>query len=84
MKRVAHGSILHFDTDLLSANIWELRIRGDNRILRVLYFTESEPLVLVAVFAAVKKTQKTPRHWIDLAIVRRSTWIHLYKGNSDE
>jgi phage-related protein len=46
--------------------IWEMRLRGRDRIARALYLTASgRRVVILRVF--VKKTQKTPRREIELA-----------------
>lgn len=51
--------------------IWELRTQGKDGIARSLYVTEAEQTVrILLVFA--KKTQKTPRRFIELAQKRRS------------
>ena len=46
--------------------IWEMRLRGRDRIARALYLTASRRrVVILRVF--VKKTQKAPRREIELA-----------------
>lgn len=55
--------------DHLEDKLWELRIRGRSGISRALYVTAvGQRVVIVRVF--VKKTQKTPRHEIELALAR--------------
>jgi phage-related protein len=50
----------------LGGKLWEMRMAGQNRIARALYFAASgRRLVVVRVF--VKKTRKTPRREIALA-----------------
>jgi phage-related protein len=50
----------------LEEKLWELRIRGKDGIARAIYVTAFEQrVVIVRVF--VKKTQKTPRHELELA-----------------
>ncbi len=50
----------------LEEKLWELRIRGKDGIARAIYVTAVEKrLVIVRVF--VKKTQKTPKHELELA-----------------
>ena len=49
--------------------LWEIRMKGRDGISRALYVTASgRRVVVVRVFA--KKTQKTPRHEIRLALER--------------
>ena len=49
--------------------LWEIRIKGKDGISRALYVTaKSKRVVVVRVF--VKKTQKTPRREIKLALKR--------------
>lgn len=50
----------------LEDKLWELRIRGRGGIARAIYLTATgHRVVIVRVF--VKKTQKTPRHELELA-----------------
>jgi phage-related protein len=50
----------------LGGKLWEMRMAGQNRIARALYFAASgQRLVVVRVF--VKKSRKTPRREIMLA-----------------
>ena len=50
----------------IEGRIWEMRLRGRDRIARALYLTASgRRVVILRVF--VKKTQKTPRREIELA-----------------
>jgi phage-related protein len=50
----------------LGDKLWELRITGRDGIARAVYVTaEGRRVVIVLVF--VKKTQKTPRHELELA-----------------
>jgi phage-related protein len=54
-------SVKHFDKKL-----WELRITGRDGISRAIYVTASgRRMVILRVFS--KKTQKTPRHELELA-----------------
>lgn len=54
-------TIKHVDEKL-----WELRIRGKDGIARAFYVTAvGQRVVIVRVF--VKKTQKTPKHELELA-----------------
>ena len=53
----------------LEGKLWEMRITGRDGIARSLYVTAAgRRVVVVRVF--VKKTQKTPRREIDLALAR--------------
>lgn len=49
----------------LSTGLWEVRIRLDNRIARVLFVLEGATMVLLHGF--IKKTQATPKAELDLA-----------------
>ena len=62
------------DATYLGREIWEARVRLTHRQIRLLYSLELEERVHLALLAAVKKTQKVPRQWIDLAITRRLNW----------
>jgi len=53
----------------LDGKLWEIRMIGRDGIARALYVTASGRRVVV-VRAFVKKTQKTPRQEIDLALAR--------------
>ena len=53
----------------LTGPLWEIRIRGRDGISRALYVTVRERrVVLVRVF--IKKSQKTPRREIEIALRR--------------
>jgi phage-related protein len=53
----------------LEGPLWEMRMKGKDGISRAIYVTASgRRVVVVRVF--VKKTQKTPRREIDLALKR--------------
>jgi phage-related protein len=61
LERVHEPYIKHIE-----GHIWEMRLRGRDRIARALYLTASgRRVVILRVF--VKKTQKTPRREIELA-----------------
>ena len=53
----------------LEARLWEMRLRGRDGIARSLYVTATGKRVVV-VHSFVKKTQKTPRREIELALER--------------
>lgn len=53
----------------LEGPLWEMRVSGQNQTARAVYVTAiGKRVVIVHVF--VKKTQKTPRHEIMLALQR--------------
>ena len=49
--------------------LWEIRLKGKAGIARALYITAREQRVVI-VRAFIKKTEKTPRGEIDLALQR--------------
>lgn len=53
----------------LEAKLWEMRLKGRDGIARSLYVTAKGKRVVV-VHSFVKKTQKTPRREIDIALKR--------------
>jgi len=53
----------------LGGGIWEIRIKLENRIARVLFVLEGANLVLLHAF--VKKSQATPKPDLDLARERQ-------------
>ena len=53
----------------LGNGLWEVRSRLEERIARVIFFVEGRTMVLLHGF--IKKTQKTPKHELDLAIRRK-------------
>lgn len=55
----------------LGAGIWEVRIRLDNRIARILFALEGQTMVLLHGF--IKKQQATPKQDLDLARDRLKT-----------
>jgi phage-related protein len=64
VDRVAQPHVKH-----LQGRLWEMRLRGRDGIARALYVTVTgQRVVVVRVF--VKKTQKTPRREIELALER--------------
>jgi phage-related protein len=53
----------------LEGPLWEMRMRGKDGVSRAIYVTaRGRRVVVVRVF--LKKTQKTPRREIDLALER--------------
>ncbi|MSR58143.1 MAG: type II toxin-antitoxin system RelE/ParE family toxin [Planctomycetaceae bacterium] len=52
----------------LGNGLWEVRSRLENRIARVLFCVEGSTMVLLQGF--IKKTQKTPKRELDLAMKR--------------
>ena len=64
VDRVGQPHVKH-----LQGRLWEMRLRGRDGIARALYVTVTgQRVVVVRVF--VKKTQKTPRREIALALER--------------
>ncbi|MDP6476176.1 MAG: type II toxin-antitoxin system RelE/ParE family toxin [Alphaproteobacteria bacterium] len=57
----------------LREGLWEMRLRGKSGIARAAYFTASGGR-LVVVSAFVKKTQRTPKRELALAIKRMKEW----------
>jgi phage-related protein len=56
-------------TKHLEGVLWEMRMKGKDGISRALYVTaRQQRVVIVRVF--IKKTEKTPRHEIKLALKR--------------
>ena len=53
----------------LEGKLWEIRMQGQDGIARALYVTATGYRVVV-VRAFTKKSQKTPRHEIELALER--------------
>lgn len=67
LERVGEPHIKHIE-----AHLWEMRLKGRSGISRALYITAAvRRVVIVRVF--VKKTEKTPRREIDLALTRAKT-----------
>lgn len=64
LERVREPHVKH-----LEGSLWEIRMKGKDGISRALYVvTKPKRVVVVRVFA--KKTQKTPRREIKLALKR--------------
>ena len=69
LERVGEPYVRH-----LKGRLWEIRMKGRDGISRALYVTASERrVVVVRVF--VKKTQKTPRREIALALKRAEEMV---------
>ena len=64
LERVRHPHVEH-----LEGPLWEMRLKGASGIARALYVTRP-PRRVVVVRVFVKKTQKTPRKEIVLALKR--------------
>jgi phage-related protein len=54
----------------LGNGLWEVRSRLGDRIARVIFYVEGQTMVLLHGF--IKKTQKTPRHELALALKRKN------------
>lgn len=64
LERVHEPYIKH-----LEGPLWEMRMKGRDGIARAVYVTASgKRVIVVRVFS--KKTQKTPRREIDMALAR--------------
>lgn len=64
LDQVGEPHVKHVD-----AKIWEIRLKGRSGIARALYVTAAgKRVVIVRVFA--KKTEKTPRSEIEIALSR--------------
>ena len=64
LERVGEPHVKHIE-----GRLWEIRLKGRSGISRALYVTAvGRRVVIVRVF--VKKTEKTPRREIDLALAR--------------
>lgn len=64
LERVSEPHVKHLD-----GRLWEMRLTGRSGIARALYVVlMGRRVVVVRVF--IKKTQKTPRHEINLALAR--------------
>lgn len=69
IKTVQYGWPLGMPlVDSLGRGIWEVRVKLENRIARVLFTLKDGQIVLLHGF--IKKNQKTPKPDIDLAIDR--------------
>ena len=64
LERVREPYVKH-----LQGRLWEMRLKGRAGIARAVYVTAiGKRIVVVHVF--VKKTEKTPRHEIEIALLR--------------
>jgi len=64
LERVGEPHVKHVE-----GRVWEMRLKGRSGISRALYVTAADQrVVMVRVF--VKKTEKTPRREIELALAR--------------
>ncbi len=53
----------------IRSQLWEIRLKGKAGIARALYVTAKEQRVVI-LRAFIKKTEKTPRREIELALQR--------------
>lgn len=53
----------------LDNNLWEVRIKLDNKIARILLTAKNNQMILLHGF--IKKSQKTPKNELDVAKKRR-------------
>jgi len=64
LERVTEPHVKH-----LEGKLWEIRLIGKDGIARAIYMTAvGKRVIVLRVF--IKKTQKTPRHEIELALER--------------
>jgi len=64
LERVGEPHVKHIED-----RIWEMRLKGRSGISRALYVTAvGKRVMIVGVF--IKKTEKTPRREIELALAR--------------
>lgn len=56
--------------DSLGGGLWEVRSRLGDRTARVIFVVVGRTMVLL--HGLIKKTQKTPKHELDLAIKRKN------------
>lgn len=69
IKTVQFGWLLGMPlVDHVDREIWEVRIRLNNRIARVLFSLDAQTMVLLHGF--IKRQQKTPAHDLELAKAR--------------
>ena len=61
------------DSKYLSEGIFELRTKHSNNIVRTLYFFQKGQIVIVTN-SFIKKSQKTPKQEIELAIERKTNY----------
>jgi phage-related protein len=65
--------------DNLGKGLWEIRIKlKHHRIARVLFFMDDNSMILVQGF--IKKTQKTPKQELDLALKRKQLYDKAKRG----
>lgn len=70
VERIGTASARHLEDE-----IFEVRAEGDRQTFRILFATEGEQnQVLLSLVGFSKKTQKTPRHAIELAKHRLRDW----------
>jgi phage-related protein len=67
LRALAEGQRAHVEH--LDGPLWETRLKGASGIARALYVTR-RPQRVVVLRVLVKKTQKTPRREIDIALKR--------------
>lgn len=61
-----------------SEDIWEVRVDGINKTYRILGFFYKQELIILN-HAFIKKTQKTPRNAIEIAIERKNDYLRRKK-----
>lgn len=81
LRNIEVGAETWKDSTYLGRDIWEARVRLRHRQVRILYSIEEDWAIHLALFAAVKKVQKVPPQWIDIAIKRRKIWLRRNETN---
>ncbi len=69
IQTAGHAAFRDIDAKHITGPLWEMRLRGRSGIARTLYVTV-RPRRVVVVRVFVKKTRKTPRREIELALRR--------------
>ena len=72
MARIDEDAVRHSDLDHLADGIWELRVRLDHRILRLLYSHESHGTLLLALALHAAGKRMTLRNYRSLPIMDTS------------
>lgn len=78
MRRLQQGDLLGMPESRpmpsIGKNCHELRINDANKIWRIVYFIDTDAIVILDVF--MKKTQQTPNEVIEQCKKRLSYYIH--------
>lgn len=63
----------------MKADLWEIRTRLDNRIVRIFFTVRGGEMALLHGF--IKKAQRTPANELNLAATRRDQWQSEWNAN---